>query len=129
MCELDNPAAAVGQGVIKTATSPIQWSKREGVTDMAYEDARAGTDLGHRVVLEDREHLTISGVEEVESFDENTIVMLTNRGTLIVRGEELHIEKLSLDGGDLKVEGTIDSLTYEDSGRDRAGGLFARLFR
>ena len=44
-------------------------------------------------------------------------------------GEELHIEKLSLDGGDLKVEGTIDSLTYEDSGRDRAGGLFARLFR
>lgn len=79
--------------------------------------------------LEEREQLSVSGVEEVESFDENTIVMLTNRGTLIVRGEELHIEKLSLDGGDLKVEGTIDSLTYEDSGRDRAGGLFARLFR
>ena len=84
---------------------------------------------GHRVVLDGRERLTVSGVAGVESFDENTIVMLTNRGTLIVRGEELHIEKLSLDGGDLKVEGTIDSLTYEDSGRDRAGGLFARLFR
>lgn len=83
----------------------------------------------HHIILEEREQLSVSGVEEVESFDENTIVMLTNRGTLIVRGEELHIEKLSLDGGDLKVEGTIDSLTYEDSGRDRAGGLFARLFR
>lgn len=94
---------------------------------MAYEEMRVPGE--HRVVLEDREQLTVSGVEEVESFDENTIVMLTNRGTLIVRGEELHIEKLSLDGGDLKVEGTIDSLTYEDSGRDRAGGLFARLFR
>ena len=96
---------------------------------MAFDQERLGPELPHRVVLEDRSRLTVSGVEEVESFDENTIVMLTNRGTLIVRGEELHIEKLSLDGGDLKVEGTIDSLTYEDSGRDRAGGLFARLFR
>ncbi len=52
----------------------------------------------------------------MESFDENTIVMLTNRGTLIVRGEELHIEKLSLDGGDLKVEGTIDSSPTRTAG-------------
>lgn len=96
---------------------------------MAYDDSRLPAEAAHHILLEGREQLTISGVEEVESFDENTIVMLTNRGTLIVRGEELHIEKLSLDGGDLKVEGTIDSLTYEDSGRDRAGGLFARLFR
>ena len=108
--------------------SSIQWKQTEGGKTMAYEEMRVPAGE-HRIVLEDREQLTISGVEEVESFDENTIVMLTNRGTLIVRGEELHIEKLSLDGGDLKVEGTIDSLTYEDSGRDRAGGLFARLFR
>ena len=96
---------------------------------MAYDDSRLPAEAAHHILLEGREQLTVSGVEEVESFDENTIVMLTNRGPLIVRGEELHIEKLSLDGGDLKVEGTIDSLTYEDSGRDRAGGLFARLFR
>ena len=94
---------------------------------MAYEDSRPGSPAPHQVVLEDREHLTISGVEEVESFDESTIVMLTSRGTLVVRGEELHIEKLSLDGGDLRVEGSIDSLTYEDGGRER-GGLFSRLF-
>ena len=97
---------------------------------MQYEEKRPRQEAAdHHVILEGRASLSVSGVEEVESFDENTIVMLTNRGTLIVRGEELHIEKLSLDGGDLKVEGTIDSLTYEDSGRDRAGGLFARLFR
>lgn len=96
---------------------------------MPYEENRPRAEAAHHFILEEREQLSVSGVEEVESFDENTIVMLTNRGTLIVRGEELHIEKLSLDGGDLKVEGTIDSLTYEDSGRDRAGGLFARLFR
>ena len=96
---------------------------------MPYEENRPRAEAAHHIILEEREQLSVSGVEEVESFDENTIVMLTNRGTLIVRGEELHIEKLSLDGGDLKVEGTIDSLTYEDSGRDGAGGLFARLFR
>ena len=82
----------------------------------------------HHILLEGREQLTVSGVEEVESFDENTIVMLTVKGTLVVRGEDLHIEKLSLDGGDLKVEGEIDSMTYEDSGREK-GGLFSRLFR
>ena len=126
MCELDNPAATAGRGVIKTATPPIQWSKREGVTDMAYEDARAGTDLGHRVVLEDREQLTISGVEEVESFDESSIVLSTVHGGLEVQGEGLHIEKLSLDGGDLKVEGTVNALIYEPQGRPR-GGLLSRL--
>ena len=62
--------------------------------------------VAHHILLEGREQLTVSGVEEVESFDENTIVMLTVKGTLVVRGEDLHIEKLSLDGGDLKVEGT-----------------------
>ena len=96
---------------------------------MPYEDNRTRPEAAHHIILEEREQLSVSGVEEVESFDENTIVMLTSRGTLVVRGEELHIEKLSLDGGDLKVEGTIDSLTYEDSGRERDRGLFARLFR
>lgn len=94
---------------------------------MPYEENRPRAEAAHHIILEEREQLSVSGVEEVESFDENTIVMLTNRGTLIVRGEELHIEKLSLDGGDLKVEGTIDSLTYEDSGRDRRAACLPAL--
>lgn len=92
---------------------------------MAYEN---GLNAPHHVVLEERKHLTVSGVEDVERFDENSIVLSTTQGVMTVTGENLHIEKLSLDGGDLKVEGDIDSLTYEDSGRER-GGLFARLFR
>lgn len=95
---------------------------------MPYEESRARPEAAHHIILEEREQLAISGVEEVESFDENVIVMDTARGTLVVRGEGLHIERLSLDGGDLKVEGEIDSLTYEDAGRER-GGLFSRLFR
>ncbi len=89
---------------------------------MAYEEMR----MPHHILLEGRTALMVSGVEEVESFDENTIVMVTVKGTLVVRGDALHIEKLSLDGGDLKVEGTVDSITYEDEGREK-GGFLARL--
>lgn len=95
---------------------------------MPYEERALGPEGTHHLILEDRERLTVSGVAEVESFDENTIVMDTARGTLIVHGEGLHIEKLSLDGGDLKVEGTVESLAYEESAREK-GGLFSRLFR
>ena len=68
----------------------------------------------HRIVLSDRQHLAVSGVEGVE-------------GCLFVRGEGLDIEKLSLDGGDLLVEGTVESLTYEEEEPHQS--LFGRLFR
>lgn len=79
----------------------------------------------HQITLEERASLSVSGVTEVESFDENTIVMSTARGALTVRGSGLQVEKLSLDGGDLKVEGEIDALSYEEP---RAkGGWLGRL--
>lgn len=90
---------------------------------MSYEELRP---TGHHLILEERERLTVSGVVEVESFDENVIVMTTAQGVLIVRGEGLHIEKLSLDGGDLKVEGLVESLTYEEDRRSK-GGFLSRL--
>ena len=96
---------------------------------MQYDDNTTRPEAAaHHVILEGRERLSVSGVEDVESFDESAIVMNTCEGTLVVRGEGLHIEKLSLDGGDLKVEGSVDSLTYEDAGGER-GGFLARLFR
>jgi len=130
-----------GFPVISCPVFPYRWS--EGVSHrwkrskkkerrgkaMPYEESRARQEAPHHIILEEREQLSVSGVEEVESFDEAAIVMYTSRGTLVVRGEGLHIEKLSLDGGDLKVEGEIDSLTYEEDRRTGAGGLLARLFR
>ena len=53
----------------------------------------------HRLELMDRAHLTVSGVEDVERFDESGVIMTTSAGTLIVTGEDLHIGKLSLEGG------------------------------
>ena len=82
---------------------------------------------GHRLELVGREKLTDSGVEDVERFDENGIVMSTSAGVLVVTGEDLHIDKLSLDGGELHVDGRIDSVAYEEGGREQ-GGFFRRLF-
>ena len=91
---------------------------------MAYE---AQTYAHHQLTLESRERLTVSGVEDVERFDENVIVMSTAAGTLVVTGEQLHIGKLTLDGGELHVDGQIDALTYENGGGG-GGGLLRRLF-
>ena len=93
---------------------------------MGYDEGRLTPEAAHHILLEGREQLTVSGVEEVESFDENTIVMVTAKGTLVVRGEDLHIEKLSLDGGELLVEGHIDGLNFEDA-PVRKSSFFSRL--
>ena len=85
------------------------------------------TMAAHRLELDGRERLTVSGVEDVERFDETGIVMATSAGLLVVTGEDLHIGKLSLDGGELHVDGRIDSMTYEDQLPGR-GGFLSRLF-
>ena len=82
----------------------------------------------HRIALEGREKLTVGGVEDVERFDESCIIMSTCAGTLIVTGEGLHIDKLSLDGGELHVDGRICGLEYEEASSVRSGGFFSRLF-
>lgn len=81
----------------------------------------------HALTLEGRQALRVTGVEEVESFDEAAVVLVTQQGLLVVRGEGLHIEALSLEGGELKLTGQIDSLCYEQA--ERPGGLLRRLLR
>ena len=90
-------------------------------------DYNAMTAAEHRLELVGRERLTVTGVEDVERFDETSIVMSTSAGMLVISGEELHIGKLALDGGELHVDGRIDSVTYEENTQGR-GGLFSRLF-
>lgn len=90
-------------------------------------DYNAMPQSAHRLELVGREQLTISGVEDVERFDETNIIMSTSAGILVITGEDLHIGKLSLDGGELHVDGRVDSISYEEGGREQ-GGFFRRLF-
>ncbi len=93
---------------------------------MAYDEKLPPAAKAHGISLEDRRKLDVTGVEDVESFDENLIVMNTGSGDLIVRGSGLHIEKISLDIGQLSVEGSISELSYED--KAPAGGFWQKLF-
>lgn len=83
--------------------------------------------LPHALTLTGRQTLALSGVTDVSAFDENTIAMDTSMCTLTVRGENLHVEKLTLDQGELTLTGEIQSLEYDDTASQR-GGLFSRLF-
>lgn len=82
--------------------------------------------LPHELRLENRAKLSITGVQDVESFDENTVVLRTSQGMLIIRGENLHLHTLSIDGGQVSVSGTVFSLTYEEL--QKAGSFLHRLF-
>lgn len=83
--------------------------------------------LPHALTLTGRQMLALSGVTDVSAFDENTIAMDTSMGMLTVHGENLHVEKLTLDQGELTLTGEIQSLEYDDTASQR-GGLFSRLF-
>ena len=81
--------------------------------------------LPHKLQMNERRSLTMTGVTEVVSFDESTVVLQTSLGILIVQGQQLQLKNLSLDGGQVAVEGAISALTYEEP---RQSG-WRRLFR
>ena len=93
---------------------------------MSYEGKQQPSAKTHSISMENRTKLNVTGVEDVESFDENAIIMNTSQGDLIVRGTGLHIGRISLDVGQLSVEGSISELSYED--KAPSGGFWQKLF-
>ncbi len=85
----------------------------------------------HKLMLTDRRTCTINGVNDVLSFDVNEILLETEQGMLMIKGNELHVSRLSLDKGEVDVDGRIDSLTYSENAGYGAKGesLIARLFK
>lgn len=82
--------------------------------------------LPHKLQLNERQQLTMTGVTEVVSFDEATVVLQTGLGTLMVHGQNLQLKTLSLEGGQVAVDGTVSALIYEEP---RQSGGWRRLFR
>lgn len=82
------------------------------------------------LILENRERLSISGVIDVESFNDESVIVDTELGVLIVRGVDLHINKLNIDSSELSIEGDITSCEYSERDGSRSkGGFFARMFK
>ena len=81
--------------------------------------------LPHKLVLNERKLLTVTGVTEVVSFDDTAVIAQTELGTLTVQGKDLQLKTLLPEGGQVTVEGTITSLVYEEP--RPAGSLWRRL--
>lgn len=92
------------------------------------EEPRKLQKLPHSLILENRKGLTATGVSNVDSFDEQTVVACTSMGELTIRGEHLNINTLNMETGELTLEGEIDSMSYSDSDT-ASGGFFSKLFR
>lgn len=70
--------------------------------------------LPHKLTLNERRTLSMTGVTEVVNFDESTVVLRTQLGTLIIHGQSLQLKTLSPEGGHVEVEGSIAALHYEE---------------
>ena len=86
-----------------------------------------GIRLSHNIIVEDRKKMTLSGIKDVLSFDEETIVLETTLGRLTVKGSGLHIINFDTSSGDLSAEGRIYAVVY--TSEEKSGGVFSRLFR
>lgn len=85
------------------------------------------TKTPHNLILENRRTLTATGVSNVDSFDEQTVVARTDLGDLVIHGEKLHIDKLNIESGEMTLDGEISSMAYAEP--RGSGGLFSRLFK
>lgn len=85
----------------------------------------------HKLVIQSRSASNITGIQDVVSFDENQVVLDTDLGLLTIKGNELHVSRLTLEKGEVDIDGTIDSLVYSSNASYRKSGesLFTRLFK
>ena len=85
----------------------------------------------HKVTMLNRKTCTINGVNDVLSFDIHEILLETEQGMLMIKGDDLHVNRLTLDKGEVDLDGKIDSFTYSDvvAGANKGESLLSRLFR
>jgi sporulation protein YabP len=99
---------------------------------MAVEERKSVNNTGviQNLILENRGKLSISGVLDVLSFDDQVVMVETELGLLTVKGENLRINKLSIDTSEVIVEGEISYLSYSESNQDKnASSLFSKIFK
>ena len=89
-------------------------------------DEKNRVSMPHSLTLDERQRLTVTGVQEVEEFNEDSISVQTVKGLLLVRGSGLRVEKLEKEAGELRLSGSVSELAYEDAGPGT--GFFSRLF-
>lgn len=114
---------------LKDNNKALQVLKEEYI--MTIEERKSmSTTVIQNLVLENREKLSISGVLDVLSFDDQVVIIETELGLLNVKGDNLRINKLSIDTSEVIVEGDICSLSYSEKSLDKkSGSLLGKIFK
>ena len=116
-------------GVLKIyITRSILLTVWGGVIMIEEKKASVPKPKAHNLVLENRKKLSMTGIIDVDSFNEDCIVAQTDLGAINIKGSELHITKLNIDINELQVEGEISSIVYMDSYVKKKGGVFSKIF-
>lgn len=91
----------------------------------------SGSSRMHKVMMTNRRSCAINGVNDVLSFDIHEILLETEQGMLMIKGDELHVSRLTLEKGEVDIDGKIDSFTYSDvsSAGHKSESFLTRLFR
>ena len=93
-------------------------------------DDRKRAPSRHSIQLDRRENITVTGVIDVISFDEESVIAESEMGIIIIKGGNLHVKRINLENGELVVAGEIDGLTYENPGMGtKSKTLIGRLFK
>lgn len=87
------------------------------------------TDIVQNIVLENRKKLSITGVKDVLSFDDKIVIVDTMLGILTIKGDDLRINKLSLDTTEVTIDGTISSIIYSEKQMKSSGSMLGKLFK
>ncbi|MBE7049173.1 MAG: sporulation protein YabP [Ruminococcaceae bacterium] len=85
-------------------------------------------DLPHNIIMENRSKISISGVENAESYNESEVILHTSKGILSIKGEGMNLSKLNLDSGEITVNGRIVLLEYAEP-KKSGGSFLARIFK
>ncbi len=95
------------------------------------EELNAARSGSHKLMLAGRRTLAINGVSDVLSFDVNEILLETEAGMLMIKGADLHVNRLTLEKGEVDIDGRVDSLTYSETANYGGKGesLLSRLFK
>lgn len=95
------------------------------------DDKKGTRNRSHTILMENRQKVSITGVQDVDSFDEATVIVVTDVGYITLHGVDLHISKLNLEEGQLIIEGEMIALQYSDAdyASNKGSGFFGRLFR
>lgn len=83
----------------------------------------------HNAILENRERLLLSGVTEIDSFDDRTVCLYTQLGEMTILGKKLHMDAMSIESGEVAVTGEIHAIRYGDADKQKPLGHFGKLFR